>query len=102
MGRIDHALKLNGTTLEITLPDGKEVDKVKITSSGKSLYYFKADIRDIMRAKGYTQKSLAEVTGIAQYTLAHYIRRQNLPPVDYALRIAEALEVDVKDLWPAR
>jgi len=97
-----YSLLVNGTTLEVTVPDGKEVERIKVTSSGKSLYFFKADIVEIMHAKGYTQKSLAKKVGIAQLTIANYVTRRTVPPVDYALRIAEALDVDVKDLWPAR
>jgi len=48
--------------------------------------------------KGWTQKKLAEESGITRESVGNYERGDRTPPADILKRIAEALEVDISNL----
>jgi transcriptional regulator with XRE-family HTH domain len=60
---------------------------------------FKKNLREELDYQGLTVKELSAKTRIAKRTLDCYLRtRASMPPVDAALRIAEALGVSVEYL----
>lgn len=56
---------------------------------------FSTRLKDIMDTKGVTQLWLAEKTNIAEATISRYVSGIHAPRVDYAARIANALNVSV-------
>ncbi len=56
-------------------------------------------IRDTRESKGFTQKRLAELAGIAPGSLSAYENGNKTPPVDVATRLAKALEVSLDWLF---
>lgn len=50
-------------------------------------------IKDLIDAKKITQKALAEETGISESSLSRIVNGDNLPDIEEAVTIAEALEV---------
>ena len=56
-------------------------------------------LRSIRRAKGFTARRLAEEVGISRPHVVRLEAGQCLPNVVTALRIAEALGVDVTEIW---
>lgn len=55
------------------------------------------DIKRVIKEKGYTVTSLAEKIGMTQVSLSRIINGN--PTVETLLKIAEALNVDVKELF---
>ena len=48
---------------------------------------------------GMTQKEIANATGISQGAISSYIRKTSTPSLTAAVRIADALGCDVRDLF---
>ncbi|MCE8774381.1 helix-turn-helix domain-containing protein [Bacteroides caccae] len=54
-------------------------------------------IKEVMQEKGVTQKKLAEQMGVAEISLSRSLRGN--PTLETLSKIAEALEVDIVDLF---
>ncbi len=54
-------------------------------------------IKEVMQEKGITQKRLAEQMGVAEISLSRSLRGN--PTLETLSKIAEALEVDIVDLF---
>ena len=60
---------------------------------------FRENLKDELVFQGILVKELAAKTGISKRTLDNYLRENgNMPPVDVALKISEALNVSVEYL----
>ncbi len=60
---------------------------------------FKDNLKSELTYQGLLVKELAAKTGISRRTLDNYLReKSSLPPVDVAVKIAEALNVSVEFL----
>ena len=56
------------------------------------------NIRNLRTEKGYTQKQLAELAGIAQITLQQYELGKRKPQTEQLLKLSTALNVDINSL----
>lgn len=56
-------------------------------------------IYELRQAKGWSQNHLADFSGIARSYLSHILAGDFSPTLRILARIAEALEVEVKDLF---
>lgn len=56
------------------------------------------NIRNARKEKGYTQKQLAELAGIATITLQQYESGKRVPKVEQLVKLSTALQVSVDDL----
>ena len=52
----------------------------------------------LLKENGLSQKDLAEMTGLTQSAISHYIKGDRVPRGDNLFKIAEALWVSVDDL----
>jgi len=60
---------------------------------------FRRNLRTLLDYKYISVKELAEMTGIPKRSLENYLSsRASMPPADYALKIAKALNVTVEYL----
>lgn len=57
-------------------------------------------IKEVMQEKGITQKRLAEQMGVAEISLSRSLRGN--PTLETLSKIAEALEVDIVDLFECK
>lgn len=56
-------------------------------------------LKEILRQKGMSGKSLAETVGITETSLSRIINGDQQPRFELLLQIAEALDVDIRDLF---
>ena len=56
-------------------------------------------IREILEAKGMSQRELADKVGITEVTLSRYINGNRVPKAPTAMCIARALDVDVEEIF---
>lgn len=56
------------------------------------------NIADVLRAKGMTQKELAESSGINEAAISHYVKGDRIPRGLNLTKIADALGVSTEDL----
>ena len=56
-------------------------------------------IKEILSQKGLTSKHLAEQTGVTPATISNINKGVHFPNKDLLFKIAEVLEVDIKDLF---
>lgn len=56
-------------------------------------------IREILEAKGMSQRELADKVGITEVTLSRYINGNKVPKAPTAMCIARALGVDVEEIF---
>ena len=56
-------------------------------------------IREILEAKGMSQRELADKVGITEVTLSRYINGNRVPKAPTAMCIARALGVDVEEIF---
>lgn len=61
------------------------------------MYMQELRIKEVMQEKGITQKRLAEQMGVAEISLSRSLRGN--PTLETLSKIAEALEVDIVDLF---
>ncbi|MBQ9305829.1 helix-turn-helix transcriptional regulator [Butyrivibrio sp.] len=54
---------------------------------------------EVRRAKGYTQKKLAQSTGISQSAIANYESGKRRPDMIRAKRMAEVLNISLDDIY---
>lgn len=91
----------NGDTLEYNgSSDNLRIvpePKVKI-SDGDIRKSFACKLVVRMRDTGHTQQTLSEYTGISQQSISNYIKAISTPSLTAALKIAEVLQCDLKDL----
>ena len=59
-------------------------------------------LRTVRRQRGLTLEELAEQTGLTKSYLSKVERRRSTPSIAVALRVAQALEVDVAQLFSER
>jgi len=55
--------------------------------------------KKLLYSKGFTQRSLARVTGLSEVTINQYVAGLKLPRADNAKKIAEALGCEIEDLF---
>ena len=55
-------------------------------------------IKKIRKEKGYTQKQLAEISGLATITLQQYESGKRTPQLEQLLKLSHALEVNIGTL----
>lgn len=58
---------------------------------------FSENLRELMDEKGYTQRELAEATGLSSSAINYYITGERIPGVKAIINIAYELDVDVAD-----
>ena len=56
-------------------------------------------LRDLLKQKEITGKSLAEKVGVSDNTISFILTGKTHPRPELLLKIAEALDVDIKDLF---
>ena len=56
------------------------------------------NIADFLRAKGMTQKELADISGISEAAISHYVKGDRIPRGMNLTRIAQALGVTAEEL----
>lgn len=64
------------------------------------MYMQELRIKEVMQEKGITQKRLAEQMGVAEISLSRSLRGN--PTLETLSKIAEALEVDIVDLFKCK
>ncbi|HEY8616111.1 helix-turn-helix transcriptional regulator [Phenylobacterium sp.] len=55
-------------------------------------------VRDLLAAKGWSQSDLARAAGVGPDRISKYLSGISLPRIEHARRIAEALQVPVREL----
>ncbi len=56
-------------------------------------------LKEILKEKGVTGKELAEKVGVTANTISFIVTGKNYPSFDLLIKIAETLNVDIKDLF---
>tara|TARA_R110002049_G_scaffold37784_1_gene118303 strand:- start:58 stop:354 length:297 start_codon:yes stop_codon:yes gene_type:complete len=56
-------------------------------------------LKELLSDSGINGKTLAYKTGVSQNTISNIVSGKNFPKPDLLLKIAEVLEVDVRDLF---
>ena len=59
---------------------------------------FGDNLKDLMEEKGYTQRDLAEATGLSEGAISSYVNKQKLPGVRAITNIAYELNISFDDL----
>lgn len=59
---------------------------------------FSFRLADMMKRRGYTQKTLAEDIGVSQNTMSKYMRQQATPSITVLQNIVKTLNCDYHDL----
>ena len=65
----------------------------------KGLENMKCRIREIRQSRGIQQTFIAKQVGISQQLLSRYEQSKAFPRIDRAIKIAEVLDMDVKEVW---
>lgn len=61
---------------------------------------FAKRVRRLMKDRRISQKALAEAIGVGQPAIAMMLSRKSRPQRSTVIKIAKALNVDEKDIWP--
>ena len=61
---------------------------------------FAEKLRELMRARGITQSELASRIGCSQPAISQMLKRECRPQKATIVKLASALKVDPRDLWP--
>ena len=56
-------------------------------------------LKEARKAKGYTQSDLGILLGVTQRTISHYESNIRKPSLDHAKDIADALDIELIDVW---
>lgn len=56
-------------------------------------------LKELLSESGTNGKTLADKTGVSQNTISNIVSGKNFPKPDLLLKIAEVLNVDVRDLF---
>ena len=59
---------------------------------------FSTNLNKLMREAGYTQKELAEDTGLAESTISRYMKGTQVPKATAIVNIASVLLCDIDEL----
>lgn len=59
---------------------------------------FSDNLRDLMSERGYSQRQLADATGLSDTAISYYIHKQKVPGIRAIVNIAYELDCDVSDL----
>ena len=62
------------------------------------LEIFGDNLKDMMDSAGYTQRDLADDTGLSEATISKYINKQQMPGVKSLISIAYVLDCSLDDL----
>lgn len=62
------------------------------------LEIFGDNLKDILDGAGYTQRDLADDTGLSEATISKYINKQQMPGVKALISIAYVLDCSLDDL----
>lgn len=57
------------------------------------------DLKRIIEEKGVSQRRLAKQVGVTEVSMSRYVSGERTPKAPMAIRIADVLGVDVKDLY---
>jgi transcriptional regulator with XRE-family HTH domain len=80
----------------------KETPATSDNSNGRSEYVFRLDVRKLLevttRAGDRTGAQIFRRTGIAESSVSRYLRGEAQPDLNSAMRIAEAYDVDLREL----
>lgn len=58
---------------------------------------FGDNLAEIMAEQGYSQRDLADETGLSESAISHYINKKRLPSIKAIINIAYALDQDLND-----
>lgn len=61
---------------------------------------YECRVEDVLKRQGRMKKWLCKKAGINAGWLTKIISGESLPNVHHAIRISDALGVDVRELWP--
>ncbi|MGY0427080.1 MAG: helix-turn-helix transcriptional regulator [Polaribacter sp.] len=56
-------------------------------------------LKEVLKEKGISGKGLAETVGVTQATISNISNGNHFPKPDLLLKIAETLDIDIKDLF---
>jgi DNA-binding XRE family transcriptional regulator len=56
-------------------------------------------LKEIMNQKGVSREELASKVGVSKTTISNINSEKNLPTINLLLQIAEALDVDVREMF---
>jgi lambda repressor-like predicted transcriptional regulator len=77
----------------------------EFTEAGKELdeqeRHFAETVKRLMDERGITQQKLADETGVTQPAISNMLNRQCRPQQRTVAKFAEALGVEVEELWPS-
>lgn len=59
---------------------------------------FRINLIELMQERGYTQRDLAESTGLGEGTISRYLNGMRMPTVKSIVNLSYELGVDVADL----
>lgn len=59
----------------------------------------KLRVKEIMSLKGISREELANKVGVSMTTISNISTETNLPTIDLLLQIAEALDVDIREMF---
>ncbi|MCW1148042.1 helix-turn-helix transcriptional regulator [Flavobacterium lacisediminis] len=59
----------------------------------------KLRVKEIMTLKGISREELANKVGVSMTTISNISTETNLPTIDLLLQIAEALDVDIREMF---
>lgn len=58
---------------------------------------FGGNLAEIMAEQGYTQKDLAEDTGLSEASISNYVNKRRMPTVKAIINMAYVLDCDFND-----
>ena len=56
-------------------------------------------LKEIMNQKGISREGLAKKVGVSMTTISNINSEKNLPTINLLLQIAEALDVDIREMF---
>jgi transcriptional regulator with XRE-family HTH domain len=71
-----------------------------MTNITKSSQKLGREIQKHRKAKGYSQEQLAELANISRAHMGHIEQGRKTPSVDLLEKIAKALKIKVRDIFP--
>ena len=61
---------------------------------------FGDNLRDIMEERGFSQRALANESGISNVTISRFIKKERMPSAKSLVNLSLALDCDIDDLIP--
>lgn len=58
---------------------------------------FSENLREIMDEKGYTQRDLADATGLSESSVSYYVAGQRIPGIRAIINMAYELDIDMNE-----